>query len=149
MTLYYVNRMIPCSLTVGEGAIRGLTCEGLTWTLHVSDPKTMGVSQFVLTRSLLKEVKDAEINIGDPVVGTALLKWLLRREVVECEKLDSEGRPISRLKGQPGPRPSMDLKRTAQTPAPPKPPPAPVDQNPADKPHLLNHPADRPADLSM
>lgn len=98
MTLYYYERMLPASPTVFDGAVRGLKCK-CDWVLFVSDPESMGVTHFRLTRELLDEAREAEINTSDPKVGTAFLKWLLQRESCSVEKLDSEGRPVAALRG--------------------------------------------------
>jgi hypothetical protein len=94
---------------------------------------------------------DLDMNRLSHTDGKKFLAWLLGREFVGCERVESDGRPSQFPERKvAGPRPNMDRPAPLiTTPAIQQPPPAPVDLNPADAPQKLRHPMDRPADLSF
>ena len=151
MTLVFYVNMIPASLTVPDEAVRGLFYKN-RWIICVSDPMTMAVSRFRIPRALEKKAaEDMDMKRITHRDGKKFLAWLLAQEYVEVEYIDEHGRPSQRpAQRVVGPRPAMDRPGpTTSVPTVPKPPAPQVDLNPADKPHKLNHPLDRPSDLSF
>ena len=151
MTLVFYVKMIPASLTVPDEAARGLYFYN-RWLLYVFDPRTVAISQFRIPRLVEKKAcEDMDLRRLSHKDGKRFLEWLLRQEYVECEYVESDGRPSQRpVHRVVGPRPTMDRPApTTSVPETIKPPAPPVDLNPADKPPKLNHPLDRPSDLSF
>ena len=67
---------------------------------------------------MLKAAKDADEKPDEPRSGTAFLRWLLNCECVDCEKLDSEGQPVTRLKQSRDPWPLAGRSVGSRTPIP-------------------------------